>query len=326
MPLVKTTIKRKAANTGGDQLKQKNKAVKTVENGGKKKDEEESGGILLTSSILNELVNLKLYQDILFEDFYIKITKEEQDGDEGDRILCLDLDKVDTLLPLAKIIIAGLKRRNGLVAKRKHEALGMRYYLSVDNYKDGAAINIRRYYYDYDDEEEKPTRDGICLRLGNFVKLIQEIEEMKSFLAKTREECALLIKTACIVLIIKRLVKEACRYCDGCANGENNQVGHFGGCLQDGEGLVNEHFSLEWLTEVKDGCETIYKSSVAKLGIPELIFGLIYDKDVINRKDEFKNELLSPLKTGENKREKELYDTVHEEGKLTLNERQIFEF
>ena len=290
-----------------------------------KKDEEEEmewNDILIAKTTPSEIIDMEVFQDKVFCDLYLKITKTNPKNAET-RSVSLDFSQLKSLMIEGKPIARSLKRRNGAISEEITKELGMRYYLTVQTYKGELTIDIRRYYYDFDDEEEKPSMDGVCTVLGNFLAIMQGAEEMFQVMKNRYKDCTLVVTSACDLLLRKKLVKASMEKCPGCQDGDDNQASHIGGCLQERNELVNEFFDSDWVAEIQDECKNLYTACVKKLDLPNLTFERIFQTCLMKRHSETVNELYQPLAEMEDKHEKLIVDTVHETGELSLNEREI---
>ena len=216
-----------------------------------KKDEEEEmecNDILIAQTAPSEIIDMEVFQDRTFRDLYLKITKTNPKNAEARRVT-IDFSQLKSLMVEGKPIARSLKRRNGAIYEEITKELGMRYYLTVQTYKGELSIDISRYYYDFEYEEGKPSMDGVCTVLGNFLAITQGAEEMFQVMRNCYKDCTLVVTSACDLLLRKKLVKASMEKCPGCQDGDDNQTSHIDGCLQERNELVNEFFYADWVTE-----------------------------------------------------------------------------
>ena len=278
--------------------------------------------VFIGKAVLAENMIMELKQDLYFEDCYTRIIKQNEDGEW--KCFTLDMDRVKTLLSLGRSLAEAAERRDNTGTLAKKISLGSSYFMTYHEYKDAPVIAIRKYFLT--NEEYKPTQKGICLRLGNFVRLLDGAEKLQEESEKCKKKAYNIVKAITEVKIRKQIISDAKENCDGCKQGlEKGDEDHWDGYENSWEENLRRYFESVEIELIHDEVERVYEKVTAILGIPKLLFTSMFWAYTVANKEGIYKDLDASLTREEPEQEK-LYTIVYKLCNLNADDWEICEF
>ena len=90
--------------------------------------------------------------------------------------------------------------RNNVVGRSPRFELGGRFYLSYYEYKGDQVVDIRKYFMI--EGEENPTRNGMCLRLPNFIKVLEGFKCLYDIYTVVKSKSEEIVQAVSEVLVL----------------------------------------------------------------------------------------------------------------------------
>ena len=272
-------------------------------------------------AILAENMIMELWQDLYWEDCYVRIIKQNEDGDW--KSFTLDMDKLKTLLSLGRSLAEAADRRDNAGTLAKKFSLGNPYFMSYHEYKDAPVVDIRKYFSV--ENEWKPTRKGICLRLANFVRVLDGAEKLQKESENIKKRAYNIVKAITEVKIRKMIISEMRKNCKGCKEGsDKGDEDHWDGCENSWEEFLRRYFGFVEISPMHDEVERMYVEVMEALGIPKLFFTTIFWNYTCGNSDGIYEDLDASL-TREDPEQRKLYTLVYKLCKLNEDDWEVCE-
>ena len=174
--------------------------------------------------------------------------------------------------------------------------------------------------------KENPTRNGMCLRLPNFIKVLEGFKCLYDIYTAVKSKSEEIVQAVSEVLVRKSFVEKAIADCEGCQDGYlEGEEEHWDGCQNSWEEIIRRNFHLlSTLNTLHNRAREAYEKIIIERGMPRLMFTAMFEEYTINNEDEISRDIVTPLDK-DTKSLRQLYTLVYTFCELTMKEREICE-